>query len=590
MLGQDPVADIKSRLQIEDVVRPYVALKKSGRSFKGLCPFHSEKTPSFHVSPERQLAYCFGCNKGGDLFAFIQEVEHVDFKGALELLADRAGVDLSHYASAPTTTRLTKDRREEFYHINDEAVRFFQDQLWKTSEGKSVLMYLEERGMLPETTQQFKVGFAPQSFDATLEYLVQKKCSLKDLFEVGLVVSKDAAADRFYDKFRNRLMFPIFDAQGRCVGFGGRALSDEDQPKYLNSPESPVYHKGEVLYGFSRAKEAIRKLDSAVVVEGYMDVMASHQAGVENAIASSGTALTEAQLKLIQRFTSKVSFAFDTDSAGEEALRRAVDIGQPLGLHMRVIRVPNGKDPADCVQQDPEVWRRAVAEAPNYLDYYLERSRREFDLSTVEGKRDASGFFLPLLKAVGSLERDHYINRFAFLLQTDPSFLYDSFKQSSKGSSASARSARRAVSVPSTGPSRGEYFVGLVLRFPRQISSRTFSIPESVFDEEVKTVYRIMAYQYSNSACVDVLALLEDVSPDVRSRLEMFMMFSEVRNAELSEELVADEIEKVVTELIRFTREVRARDLMHQIKAAQSVKDVDREQMLFQEYSQLIQS
>src|SRR3989338_3901859 len=342
MVNADPVIDIKGRLSIEDVVRPYVQLKQAGRSLKGLCPWHSEKTPSFVVSPERQLAYCFGCSKGGDMFSFIQEIEGVDFKGAIELLAERAGLDLSHYERSMSTPKVTKDHKDELFRANEEAAKFFQEYLMSTKEGKKVLQYLEDRGMTAETVRRFGLGLSPDSFDETLNYLVQKKCSMSELLEVGLVSSQSTTLDKTYDKFRCRLMFPILNVQGKIAVFGGRALKKDDQPKYMNSPESPIYHKGDILYGFYRAKKAIREHDLAVVVEGYMDVMASHQAGVEHVVASSGTALTDAQLKLLKRFTNNVAFSFDTDVAGEEALRRAIDIGQPLGIMMKVIRVPNG--------------------------------------------------------------------------------------------------------------------------------------------------------------------------------------------------------------------------------------------------------
>ena len=255
MANPDPVVDIKSRLQIVDVVRPYVELKKSGRSFKGLCPWHAEKTPSFYVSPEKQMAYCFGCSKGGDMFSFIQEMEHVDFRGAIELLAEKAGLDMTDYKAALSAPAVSKDYKETLYAINGEAAKFYQDQLWGKKEGKKVLQYLEDRGMVADTVQAFGLGLSPDSFEATYEYLVQKKCSKKDLLDVGLLASKDTSGDKVYDKFRLRLMFPIWDQQGRIVGFGGRALKKEDQPKYMNSPDSVIYHKSDILYGFHRGKK-----------------------------------------------------------------------------------------------------------------------------------------------------------------------------------------------------------------------------------------------------------------------------------------------------------------------------------------------
>lgn len=587
----DPVQDIKQRLNIEDVVRPYVELKRAGRSFKGLCPWHSEKTPSFVVSPERQLAYCFGCNRGGDMFTFIQEIEGVDFKGAIDVLAERASIDLSLYERAFSAPKVTKDHKEELVHLNEEAARFYQDQLRSTREGKEVLAYLEQRGMTAETVDAFGLGLAPDSFEATREYLVQKKYSNNMLFEVGLLTSQTTTGDKVYDKFRCRLMFPIWDAQGRMVGFGGRALKEEDQPKYMNSPESPIYHKGDLLYGFHRAKRAIREADEAVVVEGYMDVMASHQAGVCHAVASSGTALTEAQLKLIKRFTSRVALAFDTDAAGEDALRRAIELGQTLGLTMRVIRVPIGKDPADCVKEDPALWREAVACAPFYLDYYLSLMEVRFDVATLDGKKAAADTFLPLLRRADALERDHYIKQLGFRLGTDPAFIYDRFNALTRDRYAGGLSSRtEAAFSAGAALSSRDYFLGLLLRFPGQIREEVFSTSEDLFDEPLKSVYRALRSQYNNEACVEVSSLLESMDAASAARLDVLMMMAEARNTELSDEMVAEEMVRAAQQIIKSYEDERKASLMRNIRCAREAQDHDLERKLFQDYSRLFPS
>lgn len=600
MLGQDPVVDIKSRLSIEDVVAPYVQLKRTGRSLKGLCPFHAEKTPSFNVSPERQLAYCFGCHKGGDMFAFIEEIENVDFKGALEILADKAGVDLQQYkTSVGKAPRVSKDRKSELFRVNEEAAKFFEGRLWGTEEGKKVLDYLEERGLTPQTIRGFGVGLSPDSFEEATAHLVQKKCSIEDLREVGLVGSKDTAGEKFFDKFRLRLMFPIHDPQGKIVGFGGRALRKDDQPKYLNSPESVLYHKSEVLYGYYQAKASIKSADFAVVVEGYVDVMASHQAGITQAVASSGTALAEAQLKLISRLTTNVVFSFDTDSAGEEALRRAVLLAQPLGLHLKIVRIPEGiKDPADCVKQDPELWKKAVNEAPFYLDYYLQEAGKRFDLTSAQGKDQASAYFLPFLVHSTPLERDHYLKALAALLKTESEFVYETFKNLTRKEKKTFRQAQGDTGRLGTGgqdsplrsesaPGLSEYFLGLLLRFPGQITPQVLALPETLFEDSLKNVYRTLCSQYNHSARAPATAVLECVPDDIKKRLEVCMLWAEARNTDLAEEVIAREMKEMAERLQKEHQERRSKRLLHEIAEARTQGNIDRERQLFQDYSAL---
>lgn len=581
----DIVADIKNRLTIEDVVAPYVQLKRVGRSLKACCPFHQEKTPSFIVSPERQLAFCFGCHKGGDMFSFIQEIEGVDFKGAVEFLAEKAGLDLAMYQKTSIfVSKVAKDHKENLYDINAETAKFFAGLLWSSKEGKKALQYLENRGFSANTIQEFQVGLSPDSFEATYEHLVQKKCSIKDLLEVGLVISKDTGGDKVYDRFRLRLMFPIWDGNGRVVGFGGRALKTGDQPKYLNSPESPIYHKGDVLYGFDKAKKTIREQDLAIVVEGYMDVMASHQAGVRNVVASSGTALTEAQIKLIKRFTSNVVFAFDTDAAGQEALRRAVQLGQHYDLNMRVIQVPEGKDPDECIRQDVKLWEEAVKTAPFYLDYYLKKVGESYDCSTLDGKQRVLRAFLPLLKGAGAMERDHFIKQLGFLLNTEPEFVYDEFNALKKDPYVFERDFKP---LDPSNISEFDYFLGLLLRFPEQITKDVLTIPENIFENSLKTVYKSILNNYNAEACVDVSTILGDLPAEEQEKWEVKMLYAERKNSDISDEMIGKEMLATAERVQKNHQKRLSIELMHRIKEAQNAKDTETEAKLFSEYSKL---
>ena len=417
----DPVQEIKTKLNIEDIVAQYVPLKKAGRYLKANCPFHQEKTPSFMVSPEKQIAYCFSCQKGGDLFAFIQEVEGLDFREALEYLADKAHVDLPKNVHVPQVSRDAKDLLKA---IHIDASKFFVQKLWETEEGEKVRAYLKNRGIEEETMKFFQLGFAPKDGDALCRHLLSKKYEPKDLLESTLVLSRDSALTKFSDRFQLRLMFPIDDQSGEPVAFGGRALKKGDDPKYLNSPEYALYHKGKTLYNLGRAKQAIRSEDLAVLVEGYLDVMASHQAGVSYVAATSGTALTEDQFRLLKRSTKNIALAFDSDSAGQEALLRAVKIAQNLDLELFVISIEGVKDAADLVKQDPQAWVAAVQNRKPYLDYFFDLWKNSLNSSDVQEKKAFSDRFMELLMGLKHpVLQDHYLKKLAEAIGTPAEML-----------------------------------------------------------------------------------------------------------------------------------------------------------------------
>ncbi|QQR55229.1 DNA primase [Candidatus Peregrinibacteria bacterium] len=462
----DPVQEIKSKLSVEDVVAPYVQLKRSGKYLKACCPFHQEKTPSFYVSPEKQLAYCFSCQKGGDIFQFIQDIEGVDFRGALEILAEKAHVDLPKFSGS--TPKISKDDKERLKAAHEDANNFFVQKLFEKGDAEKVLVYLQGRGMHEATIKTFEVGFAPDGKDLLYRTLLEKKHEKNDLLRSTLVLARDAQASEVIDRFRLRLMFPIHDVQGDTIAFGGRALKKGDNPKYLNSAEHELYHKGSVLYNLNRAKPFVKDEDLAVFVEGYFDVMASWQAGVNNVVATSGTALTEEQFKLVKRFTKRVALAFDSDGAGQDALLRAVLTAQPLGLEIHVVQIPEGKDAADAVKQDPQLWVDAVSARVPYLDFYFEKYQKQFDLGGPLGKKAFSDAFLELLRGVEHpVERDHYLKRLSKEVGTPVEMLYDYLKQMKVNP---RRSHAKTEEVLGSKLSHKErlvtYFLGLLLTYP----------------------------------------------------------------------------------------------------------------------------
>jgi DNA primase catalytic core len=367
----NPSEEIKQRLDIVDVISETVNLQRAGRNFKALCPFHPEKTPSFFVFPDRQSWHCFGaCSTGGDIFAFVMRRHDVDFSGALRLLAERAGITLRQKSSTAG-----KRQKERLWLANEAAVTFFQHALLNTQAGEPALNYLAMRGIDRETSQDFQLGYGPDSWDALREHLKGRGFSEAELLQAGLLVESEHG---LYDRFRNRVIVPIRDEQGRVAGFGSRSLpaakqgppeggaeaaGDDDSPKYINTPQTPIFDKGAILYGLDRAKEHIRRSDLAVIVEGYMDVIAAHQHENGNVVASMGTALTERQVSLLRQLTENFVLAFDPDEAGRLASERGTQVAYELGATIRVLRLPPGQDPDEIIRRSPETWRRLVAEA-----------------------------------------------------------------------------------------------------------------------------------------------------------------------------------------------------------------------------------
>ena len=367
----NPSEEIKQRLDIVDVIGETVSLHKAGRNYKALCPFHTEKTPSFFVFPDRQSWHCFGaCSTGGDIFAFVMKKNDLDFSGALHLLAERAGITLRQKAIAAE-----KKERERLWLANEAAVTFFQHALLNTQAGEPALNYLAMRGIDRETAEDFQLGYSPDSWDALREHLKGRGFGEIELLQAGLLVESEHG---LYDRFRNRVIFPIRDERGRVAGFGSRSLvvathdppegavqaaSSDDSPKYVNTPQTPIFDKGNILYGLDRAKEHIRRSDLAVVVEGYMDVIAAHQHENGNVVASMGTALTERQVNLLRQLTDNLVLAFDPDEAGRTASERGTRVAYELGANIRVLQLPGGQDPDQIIRSSPQEWRSLVTEA-----------------------------------------------------------------------------------------------------------------------------------------------------------------------------------------------------------------------------------
>lgn len=404
----DAVDEVKARLSIEDVISEYVQLKRAGRSWKGLSPFTSEKTPSFVVSPEKQIWKDFSSGKGGSMFDFIMEVEGVDFKGALELLARKAGVDLDQFRSTPRSKGPDKKRLHDLLEL---ATKFYQVQF---SKNKVALEYVfNQRQFTKETALQWRLGYSPNNGSALVDYAKGKGYTERELELAGL--TSKAYRGGIQDMFRGRLMIPLMDPQGQVVGFTARILEDDPRaPKYINTPQTPLYDKSRHIYGLNFAKETIRKAAYVVLVEGNLDVIASHQVGVRQVVATAGTALTEPQLKALGRFTGDIRLSFDADKAGVAATERAIPIASRVKVSLSIVDIPSGKDPDELIKQDPNLWIEAIKKHLYALDWLMARYTNLLDLDSAQGKRQYSDVLLPVVRALSDdVERDHYLNQIA---------------------------------------------------------------------------------------------------------------------------------------------------------------------------------
>jgi len=432
------VEEVKNRIDIVELISGYVPLKKAGRNYKGLCPFHAEKTPSFVVFPDTQTWRCFGaCGTGGDVFRFFMQAEGMDFPEALRELAQRAGISV-----APPTPRseAADKQREKLLEIHAAAAHYFQHLLRQSKEAAQAREYVANRGINPETVERFQLGYALNTWEGLRSYLTGRGYAEADLVEAGLLVEKQETGSS-YDRFRDRLIIPIRDIQGQVIAFGARTLNPNDVPKYLNSPQTPLFDKSSTLFGLDLAKKAIRNSDQAVIVEGYMDVLSAHQRGHANVVAGMGTALTETQLKLLKRLTKNFVLALDADTAGDAATLRGINLAREaldrqavpvptaqglirfeaqLDADIRIATLPPGRDPDDILRETPELWPEIMQEALPVVDFYLQVVSAQYDLTTAKGKSALVREVMPLLGEIKDrIERHHYVGQLARLVKID---------------------------------------------------------------------------------------------------------------------------------------------------------------------------
>ena len=412
-----PIEEIKNKLNIVDVIGEYVKLQKAGRNWRGLCPFHKEKTPSFFVSEDKQLWHCFGCGRGGNIFDFIMQIENVDFKEALQILAQEAGVELKEVSLKE------KSQKEKILKINEAALSFFENNLF-LNKAKDVLSYLKKRGLSEKTIKEFRLGFAFDKWHDLEEFLKEKGFTQQDINAAGLLAEKNG---KFFDRFRGRIMFPFFDLSGRVVGFSGRIFGQEKAGvgKYVNTPETIVFNKGYLVYGLNKAKDYIKKYDKVLAVEGQMDFLVAWEKGIKFAVATSGTAFTLSQLKILSRYSKNLYLSFDMDEAGQIATERIVPQTLSLDFKVKIISLPKGKDLADfLLKASKEEIKKIFQDSKEIMEFYFQRALSLADKNTLEGKKQIAEFFLKKIKPLKSpIEQGHWIERLSEALKIKEDYL-----------------------------------------------------------------------------------------------------------------------------------------------------------------------
>lgn len=595
-----PMSDtqkIKEKLDIVDFVGEYVGLKPAGINHKGLCPFHSEKSPSFMVNRDRQSWHCFGCSKGGDIFSFVQEIEGMEFFEALKFLAQRAGIQLELKQQNQVQTN-QKNRLKE---IHTEAARFYYKFLTELDASKLAREYLERRGVTPETIDEWQIGFIPDQWELLTKYLLKKGFSINDLVASGLTIKRDNANARtgkgFYDRFRGRVMFPIRDLHGTVVGFTGRILVEGENTggKYVNSPQTLIYDKSRIMFGLDKAKQDARKKDCLMLVEGQLDVISSHQAGLNNVVATSGTALTDEQIKLIKRYTNNVKMAFDSDDAGVAAAKRGIDLALEAGLSVKVINVPDGKDPDDCIRNNPQTWFDAVEQAQDVMSWYFDRVLGSRDLSHPRDKQLAADELLrEIARMPYAIEQDHWLKELSGRIGVDVPVLREDLKRVDKKKESpkvvTVKSQTVTKKVDSRLETLAEQYFCLLLKFPSALSAELKhpALKQAFSTTRFNTLYEAVENQYTNTGSLDTQVLRNTMGTDnTENIVDVLLMKAELDFLDITEQSAKNEAIKFLEQIKKTWKQGRRKQIELAIVQAEQSGDKVALQRLLEEFQSL---
>jgi DNA primase len=573
----DEVEEIKRRIDIVDLISNYLTLKKAGANYKAVCPFHQEKTPSMMVSPEKQIFKCFGCGEGGDIFSFVMKMENLEFREALEMLADRAGVKLSRHD--PKQAQVQTDRKTRLYKINDLSAQVFHKILTSHSAGKAALKYLRDRKLTDQTIKDFQIGYAP-SARILKDFLSKRGFCDQEIVEAG-------SPDRFF----RRIMFPIRDTMGHTIAFTGRVTQKDQQPKYLNTADTIIFHKGRLLYNLDQSKAAIKQERATIVVEGQMDVIASHQAGVKNVVATSGTALTEEHLRILYRYTPNVIFSFDGDTAGLATAKKAYEMAIAEKMNVKMVELGDFKDPGEMIAADSEAWHKAVKDAVPVVVWYFDLafkkrgidSEKEANFSAQE-KKEIAKELLPIIKIIpDSIEQAHYIGLLANKLGIKEEIIFTALERV-EGKTAErpkelAKSEKMAAST---------MLLAILLRDPKKMAAATGKLSEKDFLVPAeKEIYIRLSKEYNDNKEITLASLLAKVDRGLKNEItSLTFRFDNLYALEPEKEI--EDFHELLKHLSENRREVLKDHYASEIKKAEGTKDIAKLKALIKEFQDAI--
>ncbi|MDD3102210.1 MAG: DNA primase [Patescibacteria group bacterium] len=595
------IDEIKSKLDIVDVLSEYIQLKQAGANFRAVCPFHREKTPSFFISPERQIWHCFGCGKGGDIFGFIREIEGVEFPEALRILAQRAGVKIEKYNQAEVS------QKTKLQDICSISAKFYHKILLESSSAEKARQYLKERELDQKTIAEFQLGFAPEKGNLLLEFLSKRGYKPAEIEASGMII-KSTHQSSYYDRFRSRIMFPIFNLFGQVVGFTGRvmpAFSDQladtagrpvdeqkEVAKYINTPETQIYSKSRVLYGLDKAKLEIKLQDFVILVEGNMDVIACHQFGTKNVVCTSGTALTSEQIKLLKRYTPNIILAFDVDLAGQNATQGGIDLLLQEDLNVKILHLLSGKDPDECIRKTPEIWQKAIKEPLPIMEYYfssaIARVNPDSKILSIENKKQVSQILLPFIAKLGSpVEQGLWVKKLSNDLDISEISLHDALKKIKLPQKNKEKDNSEANEKPSSEEQVGDMLLGLILKYPEKGEIASKLIFDMFIRPRAQTLAKIIKECYIKNNKIEVDQIKEEFKDKDSEYIDFLFFLIEKEFAGQKDK----EIEKEFNNLFRILKkrhlEKRREKVMLELKEAEKNKDKEMVEKIIREITEL---
>lgn len=565
-----PVEEIKNRLDIVQVIGSYIKLHKAGVNYRAVCPFHNEKKPSFFVNPVRQIWHCFGsCSTGGDIFKFVMMIEGVEFGDALRILAQKAGVELKKQSPRAANWQTEKQR---LFEITELACSFFEKQLQSSLAGKKAKQYLLKRGISEESIKNWRLGYAPDIWNGISNFLTSKNYNSKEIQKAGLSL-KSEKTGRPFDRFRGRIIFPVFSLSSQPIGFGGRTLKKEETAKYINSPATLLYDKSRILYGLNKAGVVIRKKDACILVEGYLDVIMAFQAGFENVVATSGTALSSYQLKTIKRYSDNLYTAFDMDVAGNSATKRGIDLAQAEDFNIKIITMPQDKDPADVILENPQNFKNLLDKAKSIHDFYFETALSKFDKNTLDGKKGILKFLLPVIKRISNkVEKGVWIKDLSEAINAKEEDILEEINKINlprEDFNPIQKNQKSAIPAKTRKELLEEKLISLFAKFPQFIAPLNQEDLKLFSLESVNIINYLQKEKKEKDMALEekisYLSLKAEIEENVDSEQEINCCFKELKSIDVKEKLSK---------------------ICQDIKKAEKEKDADKVQDLIKKFCQ----